>query len=189
MTSRGLLVGRFQPPHLGHLKIVNNILEEIDEIIIIIAAAQISHTLKNPFTAGERLQMMKIMLKNAEIKSDSYWMIPAQDIMDNMLWVHHIRRLVPKFDVYYGNNPFTTLLFQQAGFETKGTTVFDREKYEATSIRQKIMNNQEITDLVDKSVSALIHEWKIGERLTATAELDKSGKIVGQRGSELSKTT
>ncbi|MHA2253359.1 MAG: nicotinamide-nucleotide adenylyltransferase [Candidatus Kariarchaeaceae archaeon] len=189
MQSRGLLVGRFQPPHLGHLKIITNILEEIDELIIVIAAAQISHTLKNPFTAGERLQLMKMMLTNAKIKSDRYWLIPAQDIMDNMLWVHHITRLVPQFDTYYGNNPFTTLLFQQAGINTKGTTVFDREKYEATSIRQKIMNKKEITDLVDKSVSALIYEWKISERLTATAELDKSGKIVGQRGSEFGRTT
>ena len=63
MTIRGLIVGRFQPPHLGHLEIIKQILDKVDEIVIVIAAAQISHTIKNPFTAGERLTLLRTMIK------------------------------------------------------------------------------------------------------------------------------
>ncbi|MEM3079801.1 MAG: adenylyltransferase/cytidyltransferase family protein, partial [Thermoproteota archaeon] len=54
MSSRGLFIGRFQPFHLGHLKAVEYIINRVDEVIIGIGSAQYSHTLENPFTAGER---------------------------------------------------------------------------------------------------------------------------------------
>ncbi len=56
---RGLLIGRFQPFHKGHLYVIGKIAEEVDEIIIGIGSAQKSHCLDNPFTAGERLMMIK----------------------------------------------------------------------------------------------------------------------------------
>ena len=56
--KRGLLIGRMQPVHNGHIEIIKQILEEVDEIIIGIGSAQLSHELKNPFTAGERLMML-----------------------------------------------------------------------------------------------------------------------------------
>ena len=52
---RGLLVGRLQPIHDGHMDVISRILAEVDEVIIGIGSAQLSHTLKDPFTAGERM--------------------------------------------------------------------------------------------------------------------------------------
>ena len=57
-NKRGILIGRMQPVHNGHIQVINKILEEVDEIIIGIGSAQLSHELKNPFTAGERILMM-----------------------------------------------------------------------------------------------------------------------------------
>ena len=56
---RGILIGRMQPVHKGHMQVINKILEEVDEIIIGIGSAQLSYELKNPFTAGERVIMLK----------------------------------------------------------------------------------------------------------------------------------
>ena len=41
--KRGLLIGRMQPVHNGHIEIIKQILEEVDEIIIGIGSAQLSH--------------------------------------------------------------------------------------------------------------------------------------------------
>ncbi|HDM88409.1 MAG TPA: nicotinamide-nucleotide adenylyltransferase, partial [Candidatus Bathyarchaeota archaeon] len=41
---RGLFIGRFQPPHLGHLHAIKQALEECDELIIVIGSSQYSHT-------------------------------------------------------------------------------------------------------------------------------------------------
>ncbi len=189
MKTRGLLVGRFQPCHLGHLKTIKQILEEVDELIIVIAAAQISFTIKNPLTAGERLVLLRKMLDNANVEITCYWLIPAQDIMDNMLWVHHIKRLIPRFDYYYGNNPFTTMLFENAGVKTKNTQIFERDKFEATLIREKIIKGEDITEFVDKDVSVLLNKWRIDERLKAITKMDSSNRIIDQRGSELGKNS
>ena len=55
---RGLYIGRFQPYHLGHQAVLESISEEMDEIVVVIGSAQESHTIDNPFTAGERMEMI-----------------------------------------------------------------------------------------------------------------------------------
>ncbi len=55
---RAFFVGRFQPYHLGHHEVIRSILREVDELIIGIGSAQESHSLENPFTAGERVLMI-----------------------------------------------------------------------------------------------------------------------------------
>ena len=60
MTRRALFVGRFQPFHNGHIHAIGEILEESDELIIVVGSAQMSHEPDNPFTAGERLEMIRL---------------------------------------------------------------------------------------------------------------------------------
>ncbi len=47
-----------QPIHKGHMDVIKRILREVDEVIIGIGSAQLSHTPKDPFTAGERTMMI-----------------------------------------------------------------------------------------------------------------------------------
>lgn len=56
--KRGLMVGRFQPFHKGHLCLVVQIFEDCDEAVIAIGSAQINYTYTDPFTAGERIMMI-----------------------------------------------------------------------------------------------------------------------------------
>ena len=48
ILMRGLLVGRMQPVHDGHLEVIKRILEDVNEVIIGIGSAQLSHTIKDP---------------------------------------------------------------------------------------------------------------------------------------------
>lgn len=59
MNKRGLYIGRFQPYHYGHEKILEFISHDVKEIIIGIGSSQESHTMENPFTCGERIEMVK----------------------------------------------------------------------------------------------------------------------------------
>ena len=52
--SRGFYIGRFQPYHYGHQAVLEQIAGSVDEIVIGVGSAQVSHTLDNPFTAGEK---------------------------------------------------------------------------------------------------------------------------------------
>ncbi len=171
---RGLFVGRFQPPHLGHKELIEYILTQVDEVVIVIAAAQVSHNIKNPLTGGQRLELMRIMLSNSNIESSKYWLIQIPDIFDNGLWVSHLKRFIPKVDVAFGNNPFTTMLFQDAGLETKNTPLIKRDLFESRQIREKIRNGDNVEDLLDRDVNKLLKEWKIAERLKAVSSSDSA---------------
>lgn len=171
---RGLFVGRFQPPHLGHIEVIEYILTQVDEVIIVIAAAQVSHTIKNPLTGGERLELCRIMLNNANIDPNKYWLIQIPDIFDNALWVTHLKRFMPKVDIAFGNNPFTSILFEEAGLETKNTPLINRDLFESRQIREKIKNDDPIDNLVDDEVNRLLIEWKISSRLKALYSNDSA---------------
>jgi nicotinamide-nucleotide adenylyltransferase len=167
VSNRGLVIGRFQPPHKGHLSVIKDILEERDEVIIVVAAAQLSHTLKNPLTAGERITLIRLMLESEKINHSKYWIIPAEDILDNTLWVHHIKRLIPKFNTFYGNNPFTKMLFEDAGFDVKETGIINRKQLEGTKIRQALIDGEDLSNSISKEVITHLAKWDIQKRLIA----------------------
>ena len=48
--KRGLYVGRFQPFHNGHKAVIDLLCNEVDELIIGIGSAQMSHDIRHPFT-------------------------------------------------------------------------------------------------------------------------------------------
>src|SRR3989304_2190105 len=105
MVRRGLFVGRFQPFHLGHLGAIKDVLGEVDEIVIVIGSAQYSHTVNNPFTAGERLVMVSRALEEAGINFSRVWIVPVPDVHLHMMWVSSVEGYTPKFDVAYSNEP------------------------------------------------------------------------------------
>ena len=62
----------------------------VDEVVIGIGTAQISHELKDPFTAGERIMMMTRALDDAGIDPKRYYIIPIEDINRNLpIWMNY----------------------------------------------------------------------------------------------------
>ena len=86
----GILVGRFQPFHLGHLKAVKFALGKVDMLWIIIGSAQKSHEPRNPFTAGERLAMIKIALDANKVDPKRWLAVPVYDVDVHSLWADQI---------------------------------------------------------------------------------------------------
>ena len=95
--NRGLLIGRMQPVHKGHISVILDTLKEVDELIIGIGSAEKSHTNSNPFTGGERILMLTKALREYNIDTSRYYIIPLEDISCNSLWVGHVKMLTPPF--------------------------------------------------------------------------------------------
>jgi nicotinamide-nucleotide adenylyltransferase len=170
---RGIYPGRFQPFHLGHLSVVKWALERVDELIIIVGSAQESHTLNNPFTAGERIEMIRMALKEYGIPTDRYYIIPIPDILMNNVWAYHVKMYVPAFQKVFARNPLVVRLFKEAGVEIDIPPAFNREKYNSTLIRKLIIMNEEWKDLVPSSVYNYIKSIKGDERLKEITGSDK----------------
>ncbi|RLG89976.1 nicotinamide-nucleotide adenylyltransferase [Candidatus Bathyarchaeota archaeon] len=174
MVKRGLIVGRFQPFHKGHLHAVKRVLEEVDEIIIVVGSAQYSHRLDNPFTAGERLLMIRRALQEAEIPASKFWLIPVPDLHVHMLWVSHVVGYTPRFHVVYTNEPLTRRLFEEAGFEVKPIPFHKRRVYSATEIRSRILAGKKWESLVPRVVAETIKEFGGVNRIRDLAKTDKA---------------
>lgn len=173
MVRRGLYVGRFQPFHSGHLHAIMDALEEVDEVVIVIGSAQYSHNVTNPFTAGERLVMIRKALEEAGIDDSRVWIVPVPDVHLHMMWVSSLVGFTPKFDFVYSNEPLTSRLFMEAGYKVKAIRFFERKQYSSTLIREKMLKNEGWEELVPKSVAAFIREIDGINRIQDLTRSDK----------------
>ncbi len=156
MAVVGLYVGRFQPFHLGHLEVVKLILGKVDELVIVVGSAQFSHTKKNPFTAGERILMIRESLKDAGVSLGNVQITPVDDVNVHGVWVSHVTSYVGRYDVVFSNEPLTSQLFKEEGIKVEGIPFFSRGVYSATEIRRRLLLDQDWRALVPKSVSKII---------------------------------
>ena len=154
--SRAFIVGRFQPFHKGHLEVIEEILKEHDSVIIGIGSAQYSHTLENPFTAGERHLMISNALETKKIFN--FHIIPIEDVNSNPLWVAHAESLTPKFSSVYTNNPLVKRLFYEKKYNVKSMGLINRVEWSGTRIREKIINGENWENDVPGPVRDIIVE-------------------------------
>jgi nicotinamide-nucleotide adenylyltransferase len=174
VVNRGLFVGRFQPFHNGHLAAIRDVLGEVEELVIVIGSAQYSHSPDNPFTAGERLTMIKSALEEAKIDLSRVWIVPVPDVHLHMMWVSALEGYAPRFDVVYSNEPLTRRLFMEANYKVKGIRFHERKIYSSTEIREKMLNGESWERLVPKSVAVFIKKI---DGISRLRDLNKSDKV------------
>ncbi len=174
MVSRGLYVGRFQPFHLGHLYAVRKILSEVEELVLVVGSAQYSHDINNPFTAGERLVMIREALLDEKVDLRRVWLVPVPDVHLHMMWVAALQGYTPEFEAVYSNEPLTCRLFTEAGYKVKNIPLYDRKVYSSTEIRQRMVKGEVWEKYVPKKVAIFIKEMNGVNRLRDLSENDKA---------------
>ncbi len=135
---------------------VKRILKENAEIIIGIGSAQYSHTHENPFTAGERYDMIKRTLDSEGITD--YHIVPIPDTHVHSVWVGHVVSLVPKFDSVYTNSPLVVRLFREKGYKPKELPLEKKEIFAGSEVRHRIFEGKDWNVLVPKTVADYIKE-------------------------------
>jgi len=173
LVNRGIYVGRFQPFHIGHLDAVKYALQSVDELIVVIGSAQYSHHSHNPFTAGERLMMIRRALIEVGVNISKLWIVPVPDVHLHMLWVSAVEGYTPKFNVVYSNEPLTRQLFMEAGYSVQELPLFDRQLYMSTLIRERMVKGDNWRELVPKAVGDFIDEVDGVNRIRDIARTDK----------------
>ncbi|HTT35729.1 MAG TPA: nicotinamide-nucleotide adenylyltransferase [Thermoplasmata archaeon] len=173
--ARALLVGRFQPFHAGHLATVRAVrAAHPDEPLILgIGSAQASYTLDNPFTAGERAEMIDRALAEAGVAGCAW--VPLVDIDRHALWVAHLESLLPPFRRIHTNNPLTRLLFERAGYVVESPPLVDRDRLQGTRIRALLAAGSDVGDRVPPAVGAYLRSIDAGGRLKLLAARARDG--------------
>lgn len=175
---RGLFIGRFQPLHNGHLRAIRYALERVDELIIGVGSAQYSYSIENPFTAGERILMIKNALEETGINLSRVYIVPIVDVHNNNIWVAHVESLVPKFNVVFSNNPLVIELFTSRGYKVEKIPMYKREILSSTYIRKLMLKgDSKWRKLVPKAVADIIDSIKGEERLRKISSSDERYKM------------
>lgn len=158
----GLIIGRFQPFHKGHLEIVKRISEECDLVIIGVGSAQKERENNDPLSGGERIEMIQNTLQNRDINYEIY---PVPDIDCYPAWPSYVKSILPSFEKVYANSSVVRKLFKNTTIETVGVDEINRDEYSGTEIRKRIREGKEWKHLVPKEVSEYLEEIDMEERI------------------------
>lgn len=111
MNKIALLIGRFQPIHEGHLKMIERYSKSGFFIKVGVGSADKSFEKHNPLTFEERRKKITLVLKEAKIKK--FKIYPIGDIKNDSKYVNHVRKIVGNFDVIITGNPRVLKLFKE----------------------------------------------------------------------------
>ena len=159
----GLLIGRFQPFHLGHLDAVLFGLSRAENLFIGIGSSNKSNERKNPFSAEERTDMIISSIESSIIDRLKIFDIP--DVDNHEKWTFEIDQIVPKYDTVFTNDEFTKTLFEKRKINVVSVVLKDREKFSGTNVRQLITDDKNWQDLVPQGTRKVLDKLNANERL------------------------
>ncbi len=169
--KRAIFIGRFQPFHRGHLRVVEAIADQVDELVLGIGSAGDSHTANDPFTGGERILMITKSLTGLGVLT---YAVPIEDLERNSVWVSHVESMSPRFDIAFSNNPLVVRLFEEANVPVEQVPMVDRHRYEGTEVRRRMIADDGWEELVPPAVVDVIEEIDGIERIQQVARSDES---------------
>jgi len=167
-----LLIGRFQPFHLGHLNAVQHALKKADRLVIVIGSSQKSHEYRNPFTAGERMEMI---LATLESRGLLHRVVLSQvpDLENHALWVPLLKSVTPRFDVAFSNDPLTIQLLKESGARVEEVPLLNREELVATEVRRRMALGEDWESLVPPEVASYIQSVGGAKRVRELYEMQQ----------------
>ena len=165
-------MGRFQPFHLGHLDLVKQILGECDEVIIAITSSQFNYLEKDPFTAGERIEMIHDSLKDSHVDLSRCFIIPIENQFNVATWPSYLKATLPNFDKVYSGNEYVQMLLANYNIDVVSPKLLNRTQYNATRIRLMIISDGDWQNFVPTAVAQFLQKINAKNRLTVISKSD-----------------
>ena len=92
MYDTALYIGRFEPPHAGHMALLQRALDSAAQVIVVVGSAWQVRSPKNPFTWPEREAMLRAALSAAD--NARLQVLPVRDYYNQAVWVQAVRGAV-----------------------------------------------------------------------------------------------
>lgn len=151
----GLVIGRFQPFHLGHKYLIDEALKVCDKIIIGIGSSNKKNK-DNPWTAHERRKMLKKFIEHEGLNTRVVKIINSKDHPDDEIWFEKLYKKTGPFDVTLGNNKWNNGIINRHGIKVIYTGLFNREEFEGYRIRKLMRTKKPWKERVPEYLSGEI---------------------------------
>ena len=159
----GLLIGRFQPFHLGHLDALRFALSKVDKLWIGLGSSNKPLQKNNPFSAEERKEMILSSIDESMKSRIQIYFIP--DLENHIKWIELIDTLVPKFNTVFTNDELTRHLYSKRDVEVLPIPFVKRDILSGTNIRDMIISDQTWEDLVPEGTKNFLYKTSAKQRL------------------------
>ncbi len=159
----GLLIGRFQPFHLGHLEALQFALSIVDKLWVGLGSSNKSVEKNNPFSAEERKEMILSSIDDSMKNKITIYFIP--DVDNHVKWIEKIDTIVPKFDIVFSNDPLTDHLYSKRTVQVISIPFLKRDQLSGTRIRNLIKSDQKWDDLIPNGTKILLENLDVKNRL------------------------
>ncbi|MFB5626857.1 MAG: nicotinamide-nucleotide adenylyltransferase [Nitrosarchaeum sp.] len=159
----GLLIGRFQPFHLGHLDALRFALTKVDKLWIGLGSSNKPLQKNNPFSAEERKEMILSSIDESMKQRIQIYFIP--DLENHIKWIELIDLLVPKFDIIFTNDELTKHLYSKRNVTVSSIPFVKRDVLSGTNIRNMILSDQKWDDFVPEGTKHFLNKTNAKQRL------------------------
>lgn len=153
----GLIVGRFQPFHKGHLYLLRKVLKSSDRIIIAIGSSNVSDE-NNPLSYSTRVRMLKNVISQEGIVDKVIKIIPSADDISDDVWLEKLLKNAGKFDIAFGNNDWTNEILEKAGYKVANIRFLNRKIYQGVIIRRLFKIGKDWEERVPSYLASFIRK-------------------------------
>ena len=135
----GLLIGRFQPFHNGHLEALRFAASKVERLWVGLGSSNKPLQKSNPFSAEERKEMILSSIDDFVLHKIEIYSIP--DLDDHQRWIELVATIVPKFDVVFTNDDLTRHLYSRQHVEVASIPLVNRGNLSGTNIRNLMVGD------------------------------------------------
>ena len=160
----GILVGRFQPLHKGHVKAIQFARNNSDKLYIIVGSAEKSNQKRNPFSFEERKRMIELAINEKKLQ-DNISIVPINDANNHTEWIASIKNTVGEYNLIFTNDELTEKLFKKNETKVINVPLLDRNILSATEVRKRLELDKEWKSLVIPEIANYLTEINAVERM------------------------
>lgn len=153
----GLVVGRFQPFHKGHLYLIHETLKVVDRIVIAIGSSNTTNK-DNLLSYKTRAKMLEKVIAEEGLKNKILKIVPSPDDPNDEVWLRKLLKNVGKFDIAFGNNKWTNDILEKAGYEILKIPYFNRNIYQGMIIRDLFRNEKDWKERIPSYLASFIRK-------------------------------
>lgn len=144
----GIVIGRFQPFHNGHLQLLREAAENSDYVLVLVGSAAEAITPKNPWTASERRSVILEIVNSDDQLRDRVVVDSIRDFpYDLTRWVSGVRQTISQllddceFTIFGYNkdqSSFYLSLFPDMGFHACKPYLVNGKPFGSTDVRREL---------------------------------------------------
>ncbi|HJN55745.1 MAG TPA: hypothetical protein QF646_05105 [Candidatus Poseidoniales archaeon] len=161
-----IVLGRFQPFHLGHAGLLTSVLDAASPAIVMVAIGSANAGIgpNDPWSAAERQEMIEAWAED-EGHSDRLRFVHIPDINDPPNWVKHAEMYHGTSGVLHTSDASTESLYEESGWIIQRHELLNREDLVGWRVRETLKLTFAVPEvdavqmILKESIPSAVIDW------------------------------